>query len=128
MTPRCVELELALQRFRDQAQNIRELLREKVRQETLFFHFSVLYFLKFKVSLFLTSWKWRHDTLPNDNQPKNTQSNDTQPNDTQLNDTLPDDTQLIDTQHNKIAKFQQWAENLSYTESVFCYAGRQYAK
>ncbi len=27
---RCVELELALQRFRDQAQNIRELLREKV--------------------------------------------------------------------------------------------------
>jgi len=30
---RCVELELALQRFRDQAQNIRELLREKVRTE-----------------------------------------------------------------------------------------------
>jgi len=28
---RCIELELALQRFRDQAQNIRELLREKVR-------------------------------------------------------------------------------------------------
>lgn len=27
---RCVELEMALQRFRDQAQNIRELLREKV--------------------------------------------------------------------------------------------------
>ncbi len=27
---RCIELEMALQRFRDQAQNIRELLREKV--------------------------------------------------------------------------------------------------
>ena len=30
---RCMELEMALQRFRDQAQNIRELLREKVRSK-----------------------------------------------------------------------------------------------
>ena len=30
---RCVELEESLQKFRDQAQNIRELLREKVRLE-----------------------------------------------------------------------------------------------
>ena len=28
---RCVELELALQKFRDQAHNIRKLLRDKVR-------------------------------------------------------------------------------------------------
>ena len=35
---RCVELEFALQKFRDQAQTIRELLREKVRITTLFFH------------------------------------------------------------------------------------------
>jgi hypothetical protein len=33
---RCMELEMALQRFRDQAQNIRELLREKVRSKSAF--------------------------------------------------------------------------------------------
>ena len=39
---RCVELEMALQRFRDQAQNIRELLREKVGHFKYFktFHIS----------------------------------------------------------------------------------------
>ena len=32
---RCVELELALQKFRDQAHNIRKLLRDKVSHESL---------------------------------------------------------------------------------------------
>ena len=34
---RCIELELALQKFRDQAHNIRKLLRDKVRENILAF-------------------------------------------------------------------------------------------
>ena len=37
---RCIELELALQKFRDQAHNIRKLLRDKVSQTILNFNFS----------------------------------------------------------------------------------------
>ena len=37
---RCIELELALQKFRDQAHNIRKLLRDKVSQTILCFNFS----------------------------------------------------------------------------------------
>ena len=41
---RCIELELALQKFRDQAHNIRKLLRDKVSEQDfdliLYFNFS----------------------------------------------------------------------------------------
>lgn len=41
---RCVHLEMSLQKFRDQAQSIRELLREKVRLGSYFFgHFFILF-------------------------------------------------------------------------------------
>ena len=40
---RCVELEFALQKFRDQAQTIRELLREKVRNRSLLHVLSICF-------------------------------------------------------------------------------------
>ena len=52
---RCIELELSLQKFRDQAQNIRELLREKVRNRDM-----IMWWRNFDVAPFPNICKSTH--------------------------------------------------------------------